>query len=94
MEGVGSMSKTEPFSERAMWLYATEWCRENNIQLSSLMVRNRQRSLVRARRALIVYLYEGGWSFPEIGWFLDLDHSTVSHHYHRHESDQQWRKSA
>ena len=36
--------------------------------------------VINARKKLCFALHERGYSYPEIGWLIDRDHTTVLHH--------------
>jgi chromosomal replication initiation ATPase DnaA len=49
------------------------------VHVRDLMGPYRYDFVVRARQALFLALRRRGWSYPDIGWFLKRDHSTVIH---------------
>jgi chromosomal replication initiation ATPase DnaA len=59
---------------------------QSGIAWHEVMGRSRFRHVVRVRAAICVALRERGWSFPRIGAFLGLDHTTVMHHCSRAKS--------
>ena len=56
-------------------------CREYGIEEDQLLSRSKMRWVVDGRRLLIGVLRLAGWSYPQIGQALGLDHTTVLHSY-------------
>lgn len=53
--------------------------REHHVTTSDLLGRGRTAMVCRARKALYADLRERGFSYPEIGWLVGRDHTTIMH---------------
>lgn len=47
------------------------------VRVFDLLGRERSKQLTSARAAFMLWLYEGGFSYPEVGRMLRRDHTTV-----------------
>lgn len=56
---------------------AEAWVEAQGLTMPQLKSANRSRRLVEARRRIARYLRQHGWSTPEIGRFIDRDHTTI-----------------
>lgn len=52
---------------------------ERGVTVQEIMGRSKIRAIARARQEVCRRLVEHGWSFPRVGRFLGLDHTTVIH---------------
>jgi len=50
---------------------------EHGVTLADILGRGRTKAVARARHVTWWTFRERGFSYPEIGWFFDVDHSTV-----------------
>ena len=58
--------------------YVREFCEENNVEFMSIVERRRNRNwVIKLRQKLFYELHIRGHSLPEIGAFLNRDHTTV-----------------
>lgn len=60
----------------------------HQVDLEAIRAKTRDVDAVRARRHLCAELRRAGWSFPQIGRFVQRDHSTVMHAIAQHEQAQ------
>ena len=58
--------------------YVREFCDQHNVEFTSLTERRRDRNwVIQLRQRLFYELHTRGHSLPEIGAFLNRDHTTV-----------------
>ena len=55
------------------------WVEAQGLTMAQLKSASRTPRMVEARRRVSKYLRAHGWSYPEIGRFIDRDHTTVMH---------------
>lgn len=77
MGGKSGVSVVEKLAARGLLSDAERIALEHAVTRSELLGRKRTKQVSAARRKLYEHLRELGMSYPEIGWLLDRNHTTV-----------------